>query len=98
MLHTGLRCIRCPDPEGAGLVAYSIRYQGAGWAHRRLSRVQARQRSLKYGVRFLRRIMKRLVKKAETEDPKLRKEFESWFQQELKKSIREDREVLETLD
>lgn len=42
--------------------------------------------------------MKRLVKKAETEDPKLRKEFESWFQQELKKSIREDREVLETLD
>lgn len=41
--------------------------------------------------------MKRLVKK-DMEDPKLRKEFEAWFQKELKKSVEEDKEILRVLD
>ncbi len=41
--------------------------------------------------------MRRLVKKA-PEDPKLRKEFEAWFQKELNRSIEEDKEILKALD
>ncbi|MGQ0797877.1 MAG: hypothetical protein ACT4OI_08470 [Methanobacteriota archaeon] len=41
--------------------------------------------------------MKRLVKKR-LGNPKLRKEFETWFQAELKKSVQADKKILEVLD
>jgi len=41
--------------------------------------------------------MKRLVNKT-SEDSKLRKEFEAWFQKELKKSVEADKEILKALD
>jgi len=32
------------------------------------------------------------------EKTKARRDFESWFKKELKKSVKEDREILEALD
>ncbi len=47
--------------------------------------------------KHVKRRMKRMPKKT-VEDPKLRKEFETWFHTELKKSIQEDKEILKALD
>jgi len=42
--------------------------------------------------------MQMAAAKKSTKKTKARRDFESWFREELKKSTKEDREILESLD